>query len=437
MDRTSRQYAVIGAGIFFLLTGCFLLPIVSHAADTRALSEQIESVRREREALVAEQQKLQAELDKITAEGRNLGAAVKSLDATKKKLASDIRVTQSKIQSANLNIQVLQNSVSAAEHDINIHHRAITDALQALSSYDGRSLMLDLMASASFSDIWRDRSQLAELSDNLDKEVAELTDTKNKLTAEKEKKEKAKAAAESLQKELSGQKAVVEENQKAKEKLLAETKSKEALYQELLAENRRREKEFEEDLFKLESELRVTLDPSLIPNAKKGLLSWPLDKIYITTYFGKVSGSALRIYASGSHNGIDFRASQGTPVKAMYSGTIEGTGNTDEQKGCGSYGRWILIRHGNGLSSVYAHLSSSIVTKGQAVKVGEVIGYSGGTPGYFGSGYSTGPHLHVGLFASQGVSVRQFTESRGCQQVFVPIADVRAYLDPLAYLPTL
>jgi len=123
--------------------------------------------------------------------------------------------------------------------------------------------------------------------------------------------------------------------------------------------------------------------------------------------------------------------------KSVYSGIVEGTGNTDEQRGCGSYGRWILVKHGNGLTSVYAHLSASIVKTGQIVSSGEVIGYSGGTPGVFGSGYSTGPHLHLGLFASQGVSIRQFTQSRGCQQVFVPIADVKAYLDPLAYLPRL
>jgi len=78
------------------------------------------------------------------------------------------------------------------------------------------------------------------------------------------------------------------------------------------------------------------------------------------------------------------------------------------------------------------------VQKGQRVTEGQVIGYSGGVPGANGSGYSKGQHLHVGLFASQGVEIRQFTTSIGCKQVFVPIAKGRdAYLDPLAYLPVL
>lgn len=426
---------------FFVLS-LFLLPLLSlpasAATDTSAaLSAQIEAVRREREALLEEQRKLQQELEKVTQESQNLGTAVKSLDTTRKKLASDIKVTQSRIASTDLNIKMLENNVSTTERQIDVHREALSRAIKTISAYDSRTIVLDLMAATNFSDLWRDRTELKELGVKLDQEVADLRDTKEVLTEEKEKKERAKREALSLARELNGQKTVVEENQKAKERLLAETKNKEALYQQLLSENLRRQKEFEEDLYRLESELRITLDPSLIPEPRRGVLSWPLQKIYVTNFFGAVSGYAKRIYASGSHNGVDLRASQGTPVLSMLSGVVEGTGNTDEIRGCGSYGGWILIKHGNGLTSVYAHLSSRIVQTGQSVRTGEVIGYSGGTPGVFGSGYSTGPHLHIGLFASQGVSVRQFTQSRNCKQAYVPVADIRAYLDPLAYLPSI
>jgi len=233
----------------------------------------------------------------------------------------------------------------------------------------------------------------------------------------------------SLKGQLSGQKSVVEENQKAKERLLTQTKNKETEYQKMLAENRARQKQFEEELDKLESELKITLDPSLIPAPRHGVLAWPLAKIFITDPFGQRS--------TRFHKGVDFRATQGTPVMAMLGGVVEKTDNTDNERGCYSFGRWILIRHPNGLASIYAHLSASIVKNGQSVKTGEVIGYSGGTPGVFGSGYSTGPHLHVGVYASQGVAVQQFVTSKNCKNTFVPIADLKAYLDPLAYLPSL
>jgi murein DD-endopeptidase MepM/ murein hydrolase activator NlpD len=78
---------------------------------------------------------------------------------------------------------------------------------------------------------------------------------------------------------------------------------------------------------------------------------------------------------------------------------------------------------------MYAHLSSFAVAKGDIVKSGQVIGYSGNT------GYSTGPHLHFTVYASQGVKVMQYTSSVSCKHATIPIADPKAYLDPMLYLP--
>ena len=423
-----------------LLIICVLTPLVLQAANPTELEQQIEQVRREREVLLEEQKKLQAELEVINKESQNLGAAVKSLDTTRKKLAKDISITQSRITSTNLTIKSLDGTMSKKEQQIVTHREAIRDTILAFLEYDSRPLILNLLASTELSDIWRDKNQLDSLNIRLEEEIGVLRETRKVLSQEKEQKEKVKEEQVSLAGQLSGQKSVVEENQKAKEKLLAETKNKETEYQRLLAENIANQKQFEDDLFRLESELRITLDPSLIPQARHSVLYWPLDKIFITDPFGTLK--------ERFHNGVDFRASMGTPVKAVLAGVIEGAGNTDEMNAqfkrerkpvCVSYGRWILIKHSNGLSSVYAHLSGSLVKAGQNVKTGEIIGYSGGAYGVNGSGYSFGPHLHLGLFASQGVEIRQLTNSKGgCKEIFMPIArGVEAYLDPLAYLPSL
>ena len=362
---------------------------------------------------------------------------MKSLDTTRKKLATDIKVTQSKISSTNLNIRSLETTMVEKEEQIDTHHKALAAALKTISDYDARPLVMDLLASSNFSDIWRDRSQLQTLSESLDDEVDRLRETKAMLNQEKVEKEKVKEQIVSLQGQLTGQKSVVEENQKAKEKLLAETKNKEAAYQKMIADNMARQRQSEQDLSNLEEQLRITLDPSLFPSPKYGVLSWPVDYVYITGKFGK---SDCRIYPLPDcfHNGTDFRASMGTPVRAMASGVVAGADNTDRQRGCGSYGNWILLKYDNGLSSVYAHLSASLVKDGERVEKGQVVALSGGALGAYGSGLSTGPHLHVGLFASQGVEVRLFTTSKGCKQVYVPLAKGRdAYLDPLAYLPAI
>lgn len=87
---------------------------------------------------------------------------------------------------------------------------------------------------------------------------------------------------------------------------------------------------------------------------------------------------------SSYHYGIDYRANTGTPVKAAQDGRIaETTGGW-----AGGFGNSVLVDHGGGLNTRYAHLSRIAVSPGQVVTQGQVIGYSGNT------GYSTGPHLH-------------------------------------------
>ena len=222
--------------------------------------------------------------------------------------------------------------------------------------------------------------------------------------------------------------------------------------QALLNKRKVAREQFENEMLELESKLRIAIDPNSIPPFVKGILLWPFDKnklqrckTYnkslgnincITQYFGNTPFATKnpQIYNGRGHNGIDFRSSVGTKIKVALSGTVVETGNTDLQKGCYSYGKWILVKHNNGLSTLYAHLSQISVKSGQKVTTGDVIAFSGGAPGSFGSGFSTGPHLHLTVYASQGVKVKQFTKSRGCKNVRIPIASLNAYLNPLSYL---
>lgn len=116
------------------------------------------------------------------------------------------------------------------------------------------------------------------------------------------------------------------------------------------------------------------------------LLAWPLAEHTITAGWYYSDGS--------SHRAIDLRAAVGTPVYAAEDGTVDWVQAWDGKSTTGnqSYGNLVRIRHadynGAKLQTLYAHLNSYCVTEGQAVKEGELIGYSGST------GNVTGPHLH-------------------------------------------
>ncbi|MEX0947524.1 MAG: peptidoglycan DD-metalloendopeptidase family protein [Acidimicrobiia bacterium] len=82
------------------------------------------------------------------------------------------------------------------------------------------------------------------------------------------------------------------------------------------------------------------------------------------------------------HTGADMRASSGTPIRACRSGTVVIAGSQ------GGYGNAVVIDHGGGMGTLYAHQSRIAVSNGQQVSAGQIIGYVGST------GMSTGPHLH-------------------------------------------
>jgi murein DD-endopeptidase MepM/ murein hydrolase activator NlpD len=112
--------------------------------------------------------------------------------------------------------------------------------------------------------------------------------------------------------------------------------------------------------------------PVVVPSGS-GVLGWPVSGP-VTSGFGLRWGRM--------HEGIDIAVAEGTPVRAAGAGTVIYAG------WMGGYGNLVVVDHGNGLSTAYAHNSSLGVGVGQSVTAGQVVSYSGNT------GNSTGPHVH-------------------------------------------
>ena len=99
---------------------------------------------------------------------------------------------------------------------------------------------------------------------------------------------------------------------------------------------------------------------------------------------------------STDHKGIDFPADVGTPVLAIGDGTVRRV--VENHATAGTY---VEVEHGNGYWSRYLHLSRASVASGARVAQGSTVGLSGGQPGAYGSGTSTGPHLHLEVWRGQ------------------------------------
>jgi murein DD-endopeptidase MepM/ murein hydrolase activator NlpD len=114
--------------------------------------------------------------------------------------------------------------------------------------------------------------------------------------------------------------------------------------------------------------------------ATPGRLAWPLETLIITSPFGP---RVHPIYGTvRMHTGTDFKGGTGTPIKAAGDGSVVYSGVMN------GYGNVVIISHGGGLATLYAHQSVRYAQVGQQVKTGDIIGLIGAT------GNVTGPHLH-------------------------------------------
>jgi murein DD-endopeptidase MepM/ murein hydrolase activator NlpD len=408
-------------------------PTVSHATLVDDLQKQID----DRNATIADLEKeiaqYEAQVSLTSKQAATLKNLISTLDTTKKKLDAQIAVTQNKISATQLTINKLGGEIQTQKNAIDQNTEALGETMRRMNQSDDATLLESVLADTSVSVFLDDIQNLAEIQDSVKNHINTLQDLKQNLQIKQSNSEKNKQNLVGLKTDLSSQQKAVVYDTQVKSKLLTETKNQEAAYQKTLAEKKALRDAVAKELNDYEAKLQIAIDPNSIPKIKTGVLSWPLSSIRVTQYFGNTTFAQTHaaLYNGMGHNGIDFAASIGTKVMAALSGTVAGTGDTDTVCPGASYGRWVLVTHNNGLSTLYAHLSVISVSAGQKVAEGDMLGLSGIT------GYATGPHLHFTVYATQGVEIVA-RPSKACNGTYrMPVATFAAYLNPLSYLPAL
>ncbi len=425
--------------LILLIATAFVGSILVSAQSATELRSQIDDYNKRIEQLDKEIKLYEQELLKIGSDKQTLQKAINELNIARQKLSTDISKTENQISRTNLTIGQLANEIVDKERRIGNNKVALAETIKELSIRGDISLLEILLQQDNLADFWAQASELQNLNRGIQQTVVSLENLKEVLQEQVSENEAQKKELESFKKDLDNKKRAVDANKQEQDAILAETQNKESTYQSIVEQKRKAREQFEAELRDFESQLKFILDPNSIPQKGSGVLRWPFNSgsfsplSIITQQFGKTADSG-RLYASGTHNGVDFGLPTGSEIRSAASGVVRASGNTDVGQ-CLSYGRWILVDHENGLSTLYAHLSSINATAGTTVNAGTVIGYSGNT------GYSTGPHLHFTVFAREGVTVVGLGDYKGgsspcvLQNVSIPVAAPEAYLDPMSFLP--
>jgi len=424
-----KKYFIIPT--LLLVTGYSLLVTEVRASRLDDLKQQINEKNAQMDQIEKEIAEYQAQVDKIGGEKTTLKNEISRLEANAKKLNSDISLTKKKIEATNFNIEKLGLEIDDKGGQIVNRRDVLAESIRNINEEESASLVEITLSKDKLSDFFGDLERMESLQKGIGANLVELKDLKDNLEDEKITKEKEKKNMEQLKSRLVDQKVLVDSNKTTKNQLLSKTKNLEQNYKKLLADRIAKQKALEQELLDIEEQIKVEIDPKSLPSSGSGVLKWPLDgKIFITQYFGNTSFATAnpQVYNGGGHNGIDFRASVGAPIKAAAGGIVKGIGDTDKNCNGVSYGKWVLLEHSNNLTTLYAHLSLIKVSPGQNIETGEIIGYNGET------GYTTGPHLHFTVFATPGVKISQIRSKICGTLMTLPVAARNSYLNPLSYL---
>ncbi len=369
------------------------------------INSQISAVNQQLTAVSSQKQSLQSQINSYNYQTKQLNLNLAAGELTVQQLALQI-------QSLGFDIQDIKNAITQAK-------QSIINIFQKIQQNDADNMLIVFLRNKSLTDSVLELQTLKDLEANLSVNVDNLTtlqqDLSQKISDSTQKQNQISLENENIKyrKEIIGQ------QNSDKQALLAETKNKESAYEALMSQLQQRQAEINNEVEAIDSILRTKIDPSLLPPVGSGILSWPVTGI-ITQGYG-ATDFAQTAYNSKWHPGIDIGVPMGTPIFASEDGTVVLAMNQDLYCYREGYGKVVVINGATtNLTTLYGHMSLMLVSKGDIIKKGQLIGYSGKT------GYATGPHVHFGVYAEPTFYIGP---NKSCGQM-----PYGGDLDPFSYL---
>ena len=396
--------------------------------ETSDLREQIEKKSGELQVLQAERERLEKNIQELGKSGNTLSKELKSIDYQINQLNLSIKSNKLILEKLDLEIESLTVEVGGIEEVILNAKDTIGKLFVELQQKDRESILTLFLRNKSLSASIAEARSITTLNSALAENALRLKELQSELGQKLDEEKNKKTSREIEKNNLLNRQYIAQDQKSEKQKVLTQTKNQEKVYQQQLSELEKLQREISVEVEKIETELRKTIDPNLLPLPRPGVLAWPVQNPRLTQGYGATEFAAKN-YPGKYHNGIDLGAPIGTEVGSAHDGIVINIADQDKFCRKGAYGKVVVVKHDNGLTTLYAHLSKYIVSIGQKVQKGEVIGYVGRT------GYATGPHLHFTVFATQTLTPARpgFPEGTRSSRVCGPMP-VGGDLDPTKYL---
>ena len=326
---------------------------------------------------------VQKDIDSLRAEKNSIQSYINQLDKKMNSLANEISVFEEKIQTKITDIEDTKKALEEAKIACEEQYDSMKMRIQFIYENPSASLFEMLCSSKNIAEFINRADYVASMSGYDRDMMNKLIETKEEIAVKEETLEAELEELEMMQAELESQKKKVNTSINAKK---GELTAKASELNSASAEQSGYKSELEQQeklLNEIEEQIARAANPDAYEGSATGFI-WPCPGYTrISSYFGPRPQPTAG--ASTNHKGIDLAAPYGTAILASAAGKV--TTSTYSK----SAGNYIVIAHGNGMSTVYMHCSALLVSVGQVVNQGDVIAKVGST------GYSTGNHLHFGV----------------------------------------
>ncbi|MDD5071698.1 MAG: peptidoglycan DD-metalloendopeptidase family protein [Patescibacteria group bacterium] len=356
--------------------------------EVREINSQIQAKKKEMEKIQEQQEVYSKAIKQKQKEQASLNNQLSILDNRLAKAELDIESTEIEIARIDLEMEKVNREIANKEKEINKERDNLGRVLNLIYKQNRVTTLEIMLLNDSLADFMSQLKYLEDVNEGIGESLGTLKRYKGELEKSKLVLSEKNNELGGLKKELENNKGVLESESGNKEFILAQVKNSEKEYQRLLAQLKQEQEAAAADIVSLEKSVRAKIaqmSGQELQFNDNGLV-WPVPKNVITSSFHDPDYPFRYIF---EHPAVDIRAAQGTTIKAAASGYVA------RAKNAGLGYSYIMIIHGDGLSTVYGHVSAIYVAEDEYVVQGQAIGRSGGMPGTPGAGsLTTGPHLH-------------------------------------------
>ena len=391
MRRNRRAYCVISLLLALALTAS-ALPVSANAASSSEIQKEIDAREEKNAAIQKEIDAIQSQYDANYSDMEAMVEQKSAIDQEMTLLSDKIETTNQQISAYSQLIADTQEELDKAKEELRSLSEQHRERVRVMEEKGNLTYWEVIFEANSFTDLLDRLNMVEEINASDRRRIEQMRIAADIVSATQMNLESEKSALENTRVQLAADEEALEEKRAESDELLHELEKKSEEYELLLAQSEVLQDDLMQEIAAKEKELKeAKYDEYLAKLALQGEnppsdATWvtPVSGWTLTSPFGMRLHPVLGYYRM--HNGIDMACAQGTPIYATRAGKV-----TVAAYQAGGAGNYVSINHLDGFSSIYMHMTNYVVSAGQTVSQGQLIGYVGST------GISTGPHLHFGI----------------------------------------